>query len=138
MKATTKQTEIEWHILDAKDDVLGRLATKAAHLLMGKHRTDYASNTVAPVYVVVLNTDSVRLTGKKAEQKEYYRYSGYSGGLKTRTFAEHMKRDSRFVVEQAVFGMLPKNNLRDDLMRRLKLYPTAEHPHMAQASDKKN
>lgn len=124
----------EWHVLDAKQKVLGRLATEAASLLLGKHRSDWAPNKIAPVFVVVINTDSVQLTGDKANQKKYHRYSGYSGGLKTRTFKEQMQKDSRFIVREAVFGMLPKNLLRDDRLNHLKLYPGAEHPHMAQTN----
>lgn len=124
----------EWHVLDAKDQVLGRLATQVAILLMGKHRTDFAKNVAAPVYVVVTNTDHVVLTGNKENAKMYRHYTGYPGGLRERSVREQRVRDSRVIVEQAVFGMLPKNNLRSTLMRHLKLYPTAEHPHQAQVS----
>jgi large subunit ribosomal protein L13 len=121
-----------WHVLDASSKPLGRIATQAAHLLMGKDRTDFRANVVAPVYVVIINTDKIVLTGNKWEQKKYHTYSGYSGGLKTRTAHEQRSRDSRVIVEKAVSGMLPKNLLRDDRMRHLKLYAGAEHPHMAQ------
>lgn len=122
----------EWHHFDAKDQVLGRLATKIAVLLMGKHRPDYATNKVAPVYVVVTNTDHVALTGRKEDQKLYRHATGYPGGLKERTVREQRRRDSRRIVEEAVIGMLPKNNLRAFRMRHLKLYPGETHPHMAQ------
>ncbi|MAF80624.1 50S ribosomal protein L13 [bacterium] len=122
----------EWHHIDANDRVLGRMATEAATLLIGKHRPDWAANVVAPVYVVITNTDTVKLTGKKEDQKMYRRYSGYPGGLRERSVRTQRRRDSRRIVESAVSGMLPKNNLRKLVMRHLKLYPTAEHPHLAQ------
>lgn len=122
----------EWHHIDAKDQVLGRLATKVAMLLMGKHRPDYQPHRATPVFVVVTNTDQVVLTGRKEDQKMYRHYSGYPGGLKERSVREQRRRDSRVIIEQAVVGMLPKNNLRAVRMRRLKLYAGNEHPHLAQ------
>lgn len=133
-KKHTNTAAGEWHVLDAKKKVLGRLATEAASLLLGKHRGDFTPNKVAPVYVVVINTDGAHVTGDKANQKAYQHYSGYSGGLKTRTFREQMARDSRVVVREAVLGMLPKNLLRDDRMNHLKLYAGAEHPHLPQTN----
>lgn len=130
-KATVK-TELEWHVLDATSDTLGRIATQAASLLLGKHRTDSAKNKVAPVHVVVINSDFVKVTGKKKDQKMYRRYTGYPGGLRERTMTEQMVRDSRFIIEQAISGMLPKNNLRAVRMRQLHIYPTKDHPHMPQ------
>lgn len=127
----------EWHQLDAKDQVLGRLATKIAMLLMGKHRADFELNQAKPVFVVVTNTDHVVLTGKKEDQKMYRHYSGYPGGLKERTVREQRLRDSRVIIEQAVVGMLPKNNLRAVRMRRLKLYAGIDHPHLPQLNQPK-
>ena len=124
----------EWHVFDAATMPLGRLATQAAHLLMGKHRTDFAKNIVAPVYVVVTNSDQVQLTGNKMEQKMYHEYSGYSGGLRSRTAKDQISRDSRKVIEFAVSGMLPKNNSRAECMRHLKVYTGAQHPHVAQVA----
>ena len=126
----------EWHHFDAKGKVLGRLATPITQLLLGKHRADYAANRVAAVYVVVTNSDEVVLTGRKEEQKMYRRYSGYPGGLKERTAKDVRARDSRRLIWEAVFGMLPKNSLRRERMLHLKIYPTAEHPHMAQINSK--
>lgn len=131
-KHTGTEAQGEWHVLDAKEEYLGRICTKAAHLLIGKHRPDYTPNILAPVYVIIINTDQLKLSGSKADNKEYHNYSGYPGGLHTRTFAEQMRRDSRKIVETAIYGMLPKNNSRDDRMRKLKLYKTAEHPHLPQ------
>lgn len=124
--------KMEWHIIDAKSGNLGRLATEIASLLLGKHRTDSAKHMISPVHVVVVNAESLQVTGKKREQKMYRRYTGYPGGLRERTLNEQMKRDCTFVIEQAVSGMLPKNNLRNDRLKNLHIYATAEHPHMAQ------
>lgn len=128
----TPKVALEWHVLDATTDTLGRIATQAASLILGKHRTDSAKNKAAPVHVVVINSDSLKVTGKKKDQKMYRRYSGYPGGLHERTLKEQMIRDSRFVIEEAVSGMLPKNNLRAVRIRQLHVYPTADHPHMPQ------
>ena len=122
----------QWHLIDATKAPLGRMATEIASLLLGKHLTGSAKHTVAPVHVVVINADALVVTGKKKEQKMYRRYTGYPGGLRERTMNEQMNRDSAFVVRQAVSGMLPKNNLRDDRLHNLHIYPTAEHPHLPQ------
>lgn len=127
-------TTNEWYLFDAKDEVLGRLATKTAKLLLGKHRPDAAANNVAPVFIVITNTDHVKLTGRKEFDKLYRHYSGYPGGLKSRSVAEQRKRDSRRIVHAAIFGMLPKNKLRDLRMRHVKIYTDAKHPHIAQLS----
>ena len=124
--------QAEWHHLDAKGKVLGRLATEAALLLQGKHRSDFQRHLVAPVYVVVTNTDEVVLTGRKEDQKQYRHYTGYPGGLRERTVREQRARDSRVIVSAAIEGMLPKNNLRSERMKHLKLYPTADQPHLPQ------
>lgn len=131
-----KLNDAEWHILDADKKVLGRMAQGIAILLQGKHRVDYAPNIVLPIYVIVTNTDKVAVTGKKEQAKLYRHYSGYPGGLKTRTLAEQRRRDSRIIVEHAVYGMLPKNKLRDVRMKHLKLYKDENHPHQAQVSTK--
>lgn len=135
--ALKNDSQTQWHHLDAKDQVLGRLATKVATLLMGKHLPGYKLNAAAPVYVVVTNTDLVVLTGNKEDQKMYRHFSGYPGGLKERSVREQRRRDSRVIVQQAVYGMLPKNNSRDVRMRRLKLYAGADHPHLPQLGSPK-
>jgi len=134
-KKAAKNTAPEWHHFDASEIVLGRLATQAAHLLMGKHRPDFAPNTVAPVHVVVTNADKLKVTGQKLKQKTYYHYTGYAGNLKHRTLEEQMQRDSRKVIEAAVVGMLPKNNLRKECMKHLKVYTGTEHPHSELATN---
>ncbi len=133
----TTDPNAEWHHLDADGRVLGRLATEAATLLNGKHRPDWAANAVAPVYVVITNSDTVKLTGKKEDQKMYRRYSGYPGGLRERSVRTQRRRDSRRIIESAVSGMLPKNNLRKEAMRHLKVYPSADHPHLPQLGGSK-
>lgn len=129
---TNQQPGGQWHLIDARDQVLGRLATKVAMLLMGKNSPDYTPHLPTAVNVVVVNTDLVVLTGNKEDQKMYRHFTGYPGGLKERSVREQRLRDSRVIIEQAVFGMLPKNNLRPVRMRRLKLYAGAQHPHLAQ------
>lgn len=131
-KSTKQAPRGEWHHIDAGNKVLGRIATQVAGLLLGKHRPDYTARAVAPVIVVVTNTDTVVLTGRKEQQKKYYRYSGYPGGMKERSLAEQRRRDSRRIVAAAVEGMLPKNSLRKHRLQHLKLYAGAEHPHEAQ------
>jgi large subunit ribosomal protein L13 len=123
---------LEWHVLDASKQSLGRLATQAAQLLLGKHRTDFSAHQVAPVYVIVTNSDQIVLTGNKRQQKVYRHHTGYPGHLKTRTLEDQLRRDSRWIVQQAIAGMLPKNKLRDRRLRQLKIYPTASHPHQPQ------
>ena len=129
-----KQAQInpKWHVIDARGRPLGRLASEAAHLLLGKHKPDYEPHLVMGDYVVVVNADDIRLTGKKAEQKVYYRHSGYPGGLRERSYQEQMDRDSRRVIETAVKGMLPHNSRGRELFRHLKVYAGAGHPHEAQ------
>src|SRR3989338_1761582 len=131
MKKETILPKAEWHLFDAKSTTLGRMSTEIASLLLGKHLTGSAKHTVAPVRVVVINAESLVVTGKKKEQKMYRKYSGYPGGLRERTMNEQMERDCTFVIRQSVSGMLPKNNLRDDRLHNLYIYPGAEHPHMA-------
>jgi large subunit ribosomal protein L13 len=130
-KKSTPQ-ELEWHVIDAESATLGRIATQAASLLIGKHRTDTLKHVVPPVHVVIINSDKLKVTGKKMDQKMYRRYTGYPGGLRERTLKEQMGRDSTFVIQEAISGMLPKNNLRARRMNCLHVYPTAEHPHMPQ------
>jgi len=129
---TTQSNQTEWHLIDAKDKVLGRIATKAASLLLGKHDPKSTAHMVAPVYVVITNTDHVALTGNKEEAKKYTHHTGWPGGLRQRTVKEQRKRDSRRIVSEAIFGMLPKNSLRAKRMQHLKLYAGSEHPHAPQ------
>lgn len=129
---TTTDAVGEWHVIDAANQPLGRIATHVASLLLGKHRPDAVPHQTAPVFVVVTSTDQVALTGTKETDKVYSRYSGYPGGLRQRTVAEQRSRDSRQLVYLAVRGMLPKNKLRDQRLQHLKLYAGAKHPHQPQ------
>jgi large subunit ribosomal protein L13 len=126
----------EWHIVDAKGQTLGRLASQVAKLLMGKHKPIYSPHLDTGDYVIVLNAAKVKLSGKKAEQKLYYRHSGYPGGLRSLTFQELLSKHPTRVVEIAVKGMLPKNRLGSAMFRKLKVYPGSDHPHHAQVAEK--
>jgi large subunit ribosomal protein L13 len=129
-----KDIEREWWVIDAADKTLGKIATQVANLLMGKHKPIYASHIDTGDYVVVVNAARVKVTGKKAEQKIYYRHSGYPGGLKSRSYEEIFSKDPGRVIEHAVKGMLPNNNLGRAMFKKLKVYPGNEHPHQAQVS----
>ncbi len=121
-----------WYIIDAKDQVLGRLATRIATVLRGKHKVDWAPHVDNGDFVIVLNADKIVLTGRKLDQKQYHHYSGYPGGLRSRTarnlLASHPDRLIRFAVQ----GMLPKNRLARSVITKLKIYAGDNHPHTAQ------
>lgn len=123
----------QWWLVDATDQVVGRLATRLAVVLMGKHRPTYTPHTDTGDFVVVVNAEKVKLTGRKEEQKMYQRYSGHRGGLKkTKASVVRAKHPDR-MIQQAVKGMLPRNTLSRRMFSRLKVYAGAEHPHDAQA-----
>ena len=122
----------EWLLIDATDLPVGRVASKVALILRGKHKPCYTPHVDTGDYVIVINTDKMILTGKKATQKEYFRYSGYPGGDKFVQYKELMEKRSDFVLEKAVKGMLPHNTLGADMFRKLKVYKGSEHPHQAQ------
>ena len=126
------EVQRKWYLIDAKDQVLGRLATKAALLLRGKHKPQYTPHVDTGDFVVVINADKIRLSGAKANSKEYYRHSGYPGGLKCETFAQAMEKHPERVVEHAVKGMLPKGSLGRKQFTKLKVYAGEAHPHAAQ------
>ena len=130
--ANAQTIERKWYIIDAEDQVLGRVATKAATLLKGKHKPQYTPHVDTGDFVIIINADKIRVTGTKAAHKVYYRHSGYPGGLKSETFAEAMAKHPERVIEHAVKGMLPKNTLGRKQGLKLKVYAGAEHPHMAQ------
>ena len=131
---STKPSEIEreWHVIDASDKVLGRLATQVANLLMGKHKPIFCRNLDTGDFVVIINADKIRVTGNKAKQKLYYRHSGYPGGLKSISLEKMMQTHPTRVIEHAVKGMLPKNRLNASMMKRLKVYAGDVHPHQGQ------
>lgn len=130
--AKPHEVEREWVLIDATDQVLGRVATKAATILKGKHKPQYTPHVDTGDFVVIVNADKIRVTGAKTSDKVYSRHSGFPGGLKQETFEEAMAKHPERVIEHAVKGMLPKNTLGRAMGKKLKVYTGAEHPHMAQ------
>jgi large subunit ribosomal protein L13 len=122
----------QWHVIDATDVVLGRLASQVAVLLRGKHKPTFAPHVDTGDFVVIVNADKVALTGNKLEQKRAYRHSGYPGGLRSRTYVEMLEKHPAKAVEKAVRGMLPKNSIARAQITKLKVYAGPEHPHQAQ------
>jgi large subunit ribosomal protein L13 len=122
----------QWHVIDASDVVLGRLASHAATLLRGKHKPIFAPHVDTGDFVIVVNAEKVALSGRKLEQKRAYRHSGYPGGLRSMAYGELMSRHPERVIEKAVRGMLPKNSLGRSMLRKLKVYAGPDHPHHAQ------
>jgi large subunit ribosomal protein L13 len=131
---TPRAAEIqrEWFVIDAKDQTLGRLATQIAVLLRGKHKPMFSPHMDVGDYVIVLNCDKIRVTGRKLDQKFYYRHSGYPGGLKSESLREMLRRHPERVIQAAVRGMLPKNRLGRKMIKKLKIYAGDTHPHQAQ------
>lgn len=130
---TREDAEQVWYVVDAKDKVLGRLATRVADVLRGKHKPIFTPNADVGDFVIVVNADKVRLTGGKMTGKSYYRHSGYMGGLKATTPEQVLgSKHPERLVEWAVRGMLPKSRLGDRLFTKLKVYPGPDHPHEAQ------
>ncbi len=122
----------QWYVVDAEGETLGRLATRIATVLRGKHKPQFTPHVDTGDFVIVLNASKVQLSGRKMEQKLYHRYSGYPGGLRSLS-AEHVRaNDPERMIRQAVKGMLPKNRLARHVIKKLKVYPGAEHPHQAQ------
>ena len=122
----------QWVVMDATDQTLGRLASEAARLLRGKHKPTYTPHLDTGDFVVIVNAEKVRLTGRKMEQKKYYRHSGYPGNLKVETARDRLEKYPERMIQAAVWGMLPKNRLGRKLLRKLKVYSGSEHPHAAQ------
>ena len=134
-----KPTEVErkWHLIDAAEaPTLGRLSAKIATLLSGKNKATFTPHTDGGDFVVVINAEKVKVTGNKEEDKMYYRHSGFPGGLKEASLKELREKNPAMIIEKAVYGMLPTNKLRDDRMKRLKVYAGAEHNHAAQTPEK--
>jgi large subunit ribosomal protein L13 len=134
--AKKEGVERKWHIIDAEGEVVGRMCTKIASVLRGKHKPSYTPHVDTGDYVIVINAGKVRFTGNKLNQKEYQRYSGYPGGQKSRTAKEMLDKKRIGVVEAAVCGMLPKNRLGRAMFKKLFVYEGAEHPHEAQKPEK--
>jgi large subunit ribosomal protein L13 len=127
-----ENVEQKWWIIDAKDKVLGRVATTVASVLRGKHKPTYTPFVDMGDYVVIINAAKVKITGNKSNSKIYYRHTGYPGGIKERTFSEIMKKDPSFVIRYAIKGMLPHNRLGRRQLLHVKIYAGEEHPHQAQ------
>ncbi|MFC1656858.1 50S ribosomal protein L13 [Patescibacteria group bacterium] len=129
---TNPQTDRTWYLIDAEKVVLGRLATKVAELLLGKHKVDYDPTRDRGDFIVITNIAKIKFTGNKLEQKKYYKYSGYPGGLSTKSLKELWEKDPVLVITKAISGMIPKNRLRKARMKRLKIYLDDKHKHQAQ------
>ena len=131
---SAKASEIErkWYVVDAAGQPLGRLASKVAHVLRGKHRPEFTPHVDTGDFVIVTNAAQVKLSGNKAEAKEHHQHSGYPGGLKSVSYGQLLERRPEYVIELAVKGMLPKNSLGRQMFRKLKVYPEGTHPHVAQ------
>lgn len=127
-----KKTEPKWHFIDVKNQVLGRVSTQIAELLIGKHKPEYMPNINFGDKVVVTNASRIKVTGKKLKDKIYQRYTGYHGSVKSETLENLLKRDPRKVIERAVKGMLPRNKLHKVRMANLYIYPGPNHPHNGQ------
>jgi len=128
----TEDADRKWYVVDAKDQVLGRLATRIASVIRGKHKPIFTPNMDTGDFVIVINAEKVRLTGKRETQKEYFSHSGFPGGVRIRTFAELKEKHPERIIEKAVKGMLPKNRLGRKLIKKLKVYAGETHPQAAQ------
>lgn len=129
-----KENEIDkkWYVIDARGQILGRMATRIAVYLRGKHKPVYTPNSDTGDFVVVINADSIRVTGNKLEDKFYYRHSGYIGSIKSQNLKNRMAKEPEKVIMDAVWGMLPKNRLGRAMFKKLKVYRGSTHPHSAQ------
>jgi large subunit ribosomal protein L13 len=130
--AKTDEIERRWYVVDADGQTLGRLATRIADTLRGKRKPEYTPHVDTGDFVVVVNAEKIAVTGKKREDKIYYRHSGYPGGLRERTLGEELERRPTEVLRKAVKGMLPRNRLARQQINKLKIYAGPEHPHVAQ------
>jgi large subunit ribosomal protein L13 len=130
----TKQEDVQrtWYVVDATGQTLGRLAAQVAHRLRGKHKPIYSPAVDAGDYVIVVNAEKIRVTGRKLDQKIYYRYTGYPGGLRETALRSLLQKHPTRVIEFAVRGMLPKNRLGRRMLKKLKVYAGPDHPHQAQ------
>lgn len=131
-----KDIERKWYVIDANGVILGRLASKISYIVRGKHKPIWAPHADVGDYIVVVNADKIRLTGRKAEQKVYYHHSGYPGGLKTTPYQRMKQKRPEFILREAVRGMLPHNRLGRQILKHVKIYASPEHPHEAQHPEK--
>jgi len=128
----TEDADRKWHVIDANDVVLGRLAAKAATIIRGKHKPIFTPNMDTGDFVIVINAEKIKLTGKREQMKTYFTHSMYPGGVKMKTFSELISKKPEYVITHAVKGMLPKSRLGKKLIKKLKVYAGSEHPHSAQ------
>jgi len=124
--------ERKWYVVDAKNQILGRLASHVARILRGKHKPIFAPHADVGDHVVIINAEKIRVTGRKAQQKRYKSYSGYPGGLKETVYEDMLSKHPERILEHAIRGMLPKNRLGRQIIKKLKIYSGEEHPHDAQ------
>ena len=129
---TPKDIDRKWYVVDAQDQVLGRLASQIAHRLRGKHKPEYAPHMDNGDFIIVVNCDKIKVTDTKLDKKMYYRHSGWVGGLKATTLSDMLAEKPERVLMAAVRGMLPKNRLARNILKKLKVYAGPEHPHTAQ------
>jgi large subunit ribosomal protein L13 len=129
---TNEEIERKWYWIDADGQVLGRAASRIAQILRRKHKPIWTPHLDVGDFVIVVNADKIRVTGRKAEQKRYYRHSGYPGGLKVTPYKRIKAKQPEFILREAVKGMLPHNRLGRKMLKKLKIYPSPEHPHQAQ------
>jgi large subunit ribosomal protein L13 len=132
VSAKAEDVERQWHLVDAEGQVVGRLASQIASILRGKHKPSYTPHVDTGDFVVVVNAEKARFTGKKETDKEYFRHTGYPGGARVRTPEYVREHKPEFIIENAVKGMLPKNRLGRQMLTKLKVYAGTEHPHEAQ------
>lgn len=130
--AKAHEVERQWFVVDAQGQTLGRLATRVATILRGKHKPIYTPHVDCGDYVIVINAEAINVTGRKLDQKMYYRHSGYPGGLKQVSLRRQLQKQPERVIEAAVRGMLPKNRLGRKMFKKLKVYAGPDHPHQAQ------
>lgn len=130
--AKPQEVERKWYLIDAEGKTLGRLASLVANILRGKHKPQFTPHIDTGDFVIILNAEKIRVSGKKETDKKYYRHSGYPGGLKITTFKEMMAKNPTQAIEKAVKGMLPHNTLGQEQFNKLKVYAGNEHPHAAQ------
>ena len=128
----TGDIQRRWYVIDAENQVLGRLASRVAHILRGKHKPHFSTHLDTGDHVIIINAEKIRVTGRKSEQKCYYRYSGYPGGLRVTPFKKLLTSKPERILETAIKGMLPKNRLGRQMYRKLKVYAGNDHPHQAQ------
>ncbi len=132
VSANKETVNIQWHLVDAEGQTLGRMASEVARILRGKHKPDFTPHVDCGDHVVVINADKIQLSGKKWDQKEYIRHTGYPGGQRMKTATQIMAKKPTFMVEKAIRGMLPKNRLGRKMFAKLHVYQNSEHPHEAQ------